>query len=414
MATRLKKFKDMIISCRIKIINIICIVLLVFSVYFIVVIANGIMRFEFYPVRTVMLALAVAILLLRQSFLITGTIRKKNSKKNIEGRYRSIAIAESVSAVTAVLYEAAALIVLVVGEYGGYNYITELISYKMAWVLVLIFAVPLLSFHIPFFCQLKKAAFEIMSGLDDIEFRMNNAVSEKVKSERMKMDLITNVSHDLKTPLTSVIGYIALMKKEDMSDVLKDYLEVLSDKTDVLKKMIETVFDLAKASSGSARIKIEKLDLNCLTKQIVADMQDIIEEKQKTVKLILEDNPLYVYADNIYMYRIFQNLIENALKYSMDKTRIFIKTYIKDERAFFEIINVSNYPLDFDIGVLKERFVRGDESRNSEGNGLGLAIVEAYTSALEGEFTINTEADLFKAAVSFKLAEYKYDERIQV
>ena len=404
MATRLKKFKDMLISNKIKIINVICVILLAYSVVLTVIIAGGI-PYYFYPVRTAILFVSVAILLVRLSFLIANIIKKKNSKKKIEERYKSIAAAEGIAAAAAVLYTAIVMTVLIKGNRDGYSYISELISYNMEWVLVLMLAVPVLSFCIPFFCLIKKAAFELMNGLDDIEFRMNNAVSEKVKSERMKMDLITNVSHDLKTPLTSVIGYIALMKKEDMSDVLKDYLEVLSDKTDVLKKMIETVFDLAKVSSGSARFNMEKLDLNCLTKQITADMQDIIEEKQKTVKLVLEDNPLYIYADNIYMYRIFQNLIENAIKYSMDKTRIFIKTYTKDERAFFEIINVSNYPLDFDISVLKERFVRADESRNSEGNGLGLAIVEAYTGALEGEFTISTEADLFKAAVSFRLAE---------
>lgn len=179
------------------------------------------------------------------------------------------------------------------------------------------------------------------------------------------------------------------------------YLEVLTHKTELLKNMIDNVFDLAKVSSGNASLQPERLELNCLVEQIMADMQDAIREKERVFKVELAEENTEFTADSSYMYRIMQNLFGNAVKYAMDGTRIFVKTYAEGNKTGFEIMNVSSYPLDFDTERIKERFVRGDESRSTEGNGLGLAIVETYTNALGGKFNISIEGDLFKASVEF-------------
>ena len=200
---------------------------------------------------------------------------------------------------------------------------------------------------------------------------------EKVsRSDQLRVDLITNVSHDLKTPLTSIVGYLELIKKEELSDVVRDYVDVISTRAGKLGEMINSLFSLAKASSGNVELHTETFELNRLLEQIFADMAD----------------------------RICQNLVENALKYSAKGTRVFIKTYKKeagtDQKMVLEITNTSGYEMDFEKEDIIERFSRGDKARTSEGNGLGLAIVSTYAKALGGEFDIKIDCDQFKAIVS--------------
>ena len=225
------------------------------------------------------------------------------------------------------------------------------------------------------------------------------------RSDQLRVDLITNVSHDLKTPLTSIVGYLELIKKEELSDVVKDYVDVISSRAEKLGEMINSLFSLAKASSGNIELHKEKFELNRLIEQIFADMDDKMKDSGITFVTQLTEEDTEIYSDNSYFYRICQNLIENALKYSAKGTRVFVKTYKKDvlgsgEKNVLEITNTSAYPMDFEKEDIIERFARGDKARSSEGNGLGLAIVSTYAKALDGEFDIKIDCDQFKAIVS--------------
>lgn len=227
---------------------------------------------------------------------------------------------------------------------------------------------------------------------------------EKVsRSDQLRVDLITNVSHDLKTPLTSMVGYIELIKKEELSDVVKDYVDVISARAEKLGEMINSLFNLAKASSGNVELHKEKFEVNRLLEQIFADMSEQIKESElKFVKQYTEESTEIV-SDNAYFYRICQNLIKNALKYSAKGTRVFVKTYFQkngeSNRLCVDITNTSAYPMDFEKEDIVERFARGDKARSSEGNGLGLAIVSTYAKALGGEFDIKIDCDQFKACL---------------
>lgn len=225
------------------------------------------------------------------------------------------------------------------------------------------------------------------------------------RSDQLRVDLITNVSHDLKTPLTSIVGYLELIKKEELSDVVKDYVDVISSRAEKLGEMINSLFSLAKASSGNIELHKEKFELNRLIEQIFADMDDKMKDSGLTFVTQLTEEDTEIYSDNSYFYRICQNLIENALKYSAKGTRVFVKTYKKEvlgsgQKNVLEITNTSAYPMDFEKEDIIERFARGDKARSSEGNGLGLAIVSTYAKALDGEFDIKIDCDQFKAVVS--------------
>ena len=234
---------------------------------------------------------------------------------------------------------------------------------------------------------------------------------EKVsRSDQLRIDLITNVSHDLKTPLTSMVGYIELMKKEELSDVMRDYVDVLSERAEKLKEMISSLFSLAKASSGNVELKMESFEMNRLIDQIFADMDDRIRESGLEFVTRKTEESTELVSDNMYCYRICQNLLENTLKYSAKGTRVFVKTSVKSgeeasdgsrkgRRICLEITNTSGYLMEFTEEDIVERFARGDRARSSEGNGLGLAIVSTYTKALGGEFDIRIDCDQFRACV---------------
>ncbi len=256
---------------------------------------------------------------------------------------------------------------------------------------------------------MKKKLKLYMENLEQIN---QISLETALRSEQMKVDLISNVSHDLKTPLTSMVGYLELMKKEELSDVVADYLEVLSRKAQKLKEMIDSLFDLAKTSSGNVELHMEQMEMNCLIEQVQADMGDRIAKSGREFVVMLTEEPTDFIADSSYMYRIFQNLVENALKYSQEYTRIFMKSsviHVKEEgsteetgqKVRFEITNTSSYQMNFTREQIVERFARGDESRTTEGNGLGLAIVNTYTAALGGTFDVKIDCDQFKASVEF-------------
>lgn len=378
----------------------------------------GIARQDYYPGISFFFALGMAALLVRlEDWLIRRVDRMKDQAEYVRKleRLRRIALRVGMGYLAAVLYILLAPLWKLIPRINSLIFF-ELADYSdLRWVIPTILFLPILSFAIPLYYRADKRLSELIWKLQDqslsrealmaeLEEKMKAAVEERIKSERMKIDLITNVSHDLKTPLTSVIGYIELMKKEENSETMRDYLEVLTRKTDILRKMIENVFELAKASSGSAPLNLGVLDVNRLVRQVLADCDENIRQRGDHVKIDLAEGAAEVLADSVYLYRIVQNLIENACKYALEGTRIFIRTRVHEGRVSLELINVSAYPIDFEPEEIKERFVRGDASRSTEGNGLGLAIVETYTNALGGRFDIVIEGDTFKALVSFPLA----------
>ena len=212
------------------------------------------------------------------------------------------------------------------------------------------------------------------------------------------------LSHILSILLSGIVGYLELIKKEELSDVVRDYVDVISTRAGKLGEMINSLFSLAKASSGNVELHKETFELNRLMEQIFADMDDRIKESGLKFVTQLTEEDTAIYSDNSYFYRICQNLVENALKYSAKGTRVFIKTYKKeagtDQKMVLEITNTSGYEMDFEKEDIIERFSRGDKARTSEGNGLGLAIVSTYAKALGGEFDIKIDCDQFKAIVS--------------
>jgi signal transduction histidine kinase len=237
--------------------------------------------------------------------------------------------------------------------------------------------------------------------LTHIQEGIQKAVEEKLRSERMKMELITNVSHDLKTPLTSIISYNDLIAKEEgLPDNVREYVQILSQKADRLKTLIQDLFELSKAASGDMVLDLERIDLVRLLEQTLADMEEQIEESGLTFRVNMPDSPVYIMSDGKRLYRVFQNLITNALKYSMESSRVYVNL-IPGERIEVEIKNIANYEMDFDADEIMERFVRGDKARSTEGSGLGLAIARSFTLACGGSFDISIDGDLFKVILGF-------------
>ena len=239
----------------------------------------------------------------------------------------------------------------------------------------------------------------------DINRGFNESLEEQMKSERMKVALITNVSHDLKTPLTSIISYIDLLSKEDLPESARDYVRILGEKAGRLNNMVSDLFDLAKSTSGSMPVDIDKLDLKKLIEQTLADMGDRIENSGLVFRVRLPENPMLIFADGKKLYRVFQNVIDNALKYSLQGTRVYISLEETEGMAVATVKNTAGYEMDFTAEEILQRFARGDKSRTSEGSGLGLSIAESFTRLCGGRFRVDIDGDLFKVTVSFNIAQ---------
>lgn len=242
-----------------------------------------------------------------------------------------------------------------------------------------------------------------VNELNDIQQGMFTAMNEQIKSERMKVELISNVSHDIKTPLTSIISYIELLKQEDeLPDHVREYVTILDSKSQRLKEMVKDVFEISKAASGQLPVNIEELDLGKLLRQTLADMQEKIDESDIILRAEILSEPVMILADGQRLYRVFQNLIGNALLYSLSGSRVYISLNTMGDMAIACIKNTSKTEIPTDLDFT-ERFVRGDVSRTDGGSGLGLSIARSFTEACDGEFKVETNADLFTVTVSFKL-----------
>lgn len=305
--------------------------------------------------------------------------------------------------------------------------------------------------------------------LSEVGAGFEETLQEKIKSERMKVALVTNVSHDLKTPLTSVISYIDLLKREnDLSQKAKEYVEILDKKAGNLKRIVQDVFELAKTTSGEITIEKKNLDINRLVVQTLSDMEDKIQRYGMDVRFLPQQQDVMICSDGNRLYRVMQNLIDNALKYALEGTRIYIREniYLKSgtERTEIQsglhgsaikadskktmqeqknpqknvteqqdpqkevpeqeedgsskakqvvvlsVTNIAKYEIDFTAEEAMERFFRGDKSRQTEGSGLGLAIAKAFTEACGGTLTIDIDGDQFRVNLSFRVSERKYQK----
>jgi len=246
---------------------------------------------------------------------------------------------------------------------------------------------------------------DLAENINEIGEGLNESVSAKLKAERMKTELITNVSHDLKTPLTSIISYTELLSKvEGMPEEANDYIQIIAKKSNRLKNLTQDLFDISKVQSGNESVELEKLDVSLLINQSLGEHDN--EIKDSGLRFCVDvDKELYITADGRKMSRVISNLISNTLKYTMKNTRVFIAAHAKDGEAVIEFKNIASYPMEFDEDEIIGRFVRGDESRSVEGNGLGLAIVKNYVELCGGRFEIVLDGDLFKAIIAFSIAE---------
>lgn len=245
--------------------------------------------------------------------------------------------------------------------------------------------------------------YEAACDLDKVNESLDLSVKRQMKSEQMKVDLITNVSHDLKTPLTSIIGYIDLLKKEEMSPEAQDYVSIISSKSEHLKEMIQDLFEISKATSGNAELVMEKLDMVRLLEQTLGDMEDRISSSGRAIRTDFPEEPLYISGDGRRLYRVYQNLIENALKYSLEGTRIFVEAKLEDQKVVTTIKNIAAYEMDFTPDKIVERFQRGDVNRTTEGHGLGLAIAKSFSEACGGQLDIVIDGDLFKSIIRYPM-----------
>ncbi|MBQ6264245.1 MAG: HAMP domain-containing histidine kinase [Clostridia bacterium] len=236
--------------------------------------------------------------------------------------------------------------------------------------------------------------------------KLSKAVDAAVKDERMRAELITNVSHDLKTPLTSIINYTDLLSRCSIDDeTAKGYIEVLSERSGRLKVLIEDLVEASKASSGAISLNIEPLDLSELAKQTAGEMQENFDRAQLEIKQVFPESPVIIKADGLRTCRILENLMGNAAKYSAANSRVYITVSSDGENGVFEIKNISRNELNISADELTERFVRGDSSRTDGGNGLGLSIARDLAVLQGGSLGIEIDGDLFKATVKLPLGK---------
>ena len=245
---------------------------------------------------------------------------------------------------------------------------------------------------------------ELAIYINDIAGGFSNAIKESLKSERLKSELITNVSHDIKTPLTSIINYVNLLKQENIqNEKAKEYIEVLDNKSQRLKKLIEDLVEASKASSGNIKINKEVLNVKELLNQVTGEFEDKFNSRGLNIISKLPEKTVYIKADSRYLYRVLENIYSNVAKYAEENTRVYIDCILEEENTVaIYVKNISKDELNISADELMQRFVRGDKSRNTEGSGLGLSIAKSLTELQDGTFNIYLDGDLFKVAIKFK------------
>lgn len=245
---------------------------------------------------------------------------------------------------------------------------------------------------------------ELAIYINDIAGGFSNAIKESLKSERLKTELITNVSHDIKTPVTSIINYVDLLKQENIqNEKAKEYIEVLDNKSQRLKKLIEDLVEASKASSGNIKINKEVLNVKELLNQVTGEFEDKFNSRGLNIISKLPEKTVYIKADSRYLYRVLENIYSNVAKYAEENTRVYIDCILEEENTVtIYVKNISKDELNISADELMQRFVRGDKSRNTEGSGLGLSIAKSLTELQDGTFNIYLDGDLFKVVIKFK------------
>ncbi len=240
--------------------------------------------------------------------------------------------------------------------------------------------------------------------LNDIGHGINCAVNERMKSEHFKTELITNVSHDIKTPLTSIINYVDLLQKEEINNpTVQEYLEVLHRQSARLKKLIEDLMEASKASTGSLNVVMEKCDAGVMLVQTIGEFEEKLMAEQIELQIKKPEADIFIEADHRHLWRVFDNLMNNICKYAQPSTRAYVNLEENGQHAVIIFRNISRYQLNISSEELMERFVRGDSSRNTEGSGLGISIAKSLTELMEGTFELTVDGDLFKVALTFPL-----------
>ena len=230
------------------------------------------------------------------------------------------------------------------------------------------------------------------------------ALQNGIRAERMKSELITNVSHDLKTPLTSIINYSDLLCKEHLSpEEANDYAKIIYQKSNRLKNLTSDLFDISKVQSGAETIVSERLDVCTLVRQALAEQEHAIADSALAMKVSMPEGEVPVLADGKKLSRVLENLLGNCVKYAMHGTRVYITVARHERDALIEIKNIANYAMEFDSEEITERFVRGDAARTTEGSGLGLAIAKSYVAACGGTLKVDVDGDLFKVTITFPM-----------
>lgn len=249
-------------------------------------------------------------------------------------------------------------------------------------------------------------SYEMAAAINSIRGGLKNAVEEKVKNERMRAELITNVSHDIKTPLTSIINYVDLLKRENINDPkVQEYLNILEKKAERLRILTEDLVEASKASSGVLKLNEEEIDFVELVNQTNGEFADRFGRCNLKLICSMPDHPVYILADGRYVWRILENLYRNVEKYALTGTRVYVEVAEKGNRICFVIKNISASELNIQAEELTERFIRGDASRTTEGSGLGLSIARDLTKLMNGTFQIYLDGDLFRVTISFQIHE---------
>lgn len=248
---------------------------------------------------------------------------------------------------------------------------------------------------------------DIAIAVNNIREGLSEAVMERIRNERIKADLITNVSHDIKTPLTSIVNYVDLLKRENLeNENARNYIRILDEKSQRLKQLTEDLVEVSKITSGNVHLEMQTIDMVELIYQTGGEFNERFEARGLTIVTKLPNQAVLVNADGRQLYRAIENLYTNAAKYALENTRVYVELEVEDTTAVFTIKNISKNPLPEKQEGGKDltaRFVRGDVSRTTEGSGLGLSIAKNLTNLMGGEFKIQTDGDLFIAKIQFEI-----------
>ncbi|KAB1435787.1 HAMP domain-containing sensor histidine kinase [Candidatus Galacturonibacter soehngenii] len=242
----------------------------------------------------------------------------------------------------------------------------------------------------------------LADAINNIGEGLHNAVDASVRNERLKTDLITNVSHDIKTPLTSIINYVDLIKRENIeNEKIRGYIEILDNKSQRLKNLTEDLVEASKISSGNIKLEMTKINFVELVNQTEGEFSEKLENKNLQIIRKLPEEPIFILADGRRMWRVIENLYNNVTKYAMKNTRVYVDVKADEDKVILSIKNISENPLNIDAEELTERFIRGDVSRSTEGSGLGLSIAKNLTTLQKGDFEIYLDGDLFRVTITF-------------